>query len=156
MKKVLIALDYDPTAQKVAETGFELAKAMGAEVLLLHVISDPVYYSSRTYSPVMGFGGYMDLDFSSSDITGELRKASENFLDQSKKHLTDANVQTLVKEGNVAAAILETAKELHTDIIVMGSHSRKWLDAILIGSATTKVLHDTTVPLFIIPTKNHN
>ena len=40
MKKVLIALDYDPTAQKVAETGFSLAKTMGAEVILLHVISD--------------------------------------------------------------------------------------------------------------------
>jgi nucleotide-binding universal stress UspA family protein len=46
LKKVLIALDYDPTAQKVAETGYSLAKAMGAEVILLHAISDPVYYSS--------------------------------------------------------------------------------------------------------------
>jgi nucleotide-binding universal stress UspA family protein len=46
LKKVLIALDYDPTAQKVAETGYSLAKTMGAEVILLHVISDPVYYSS--------------------------------------------------------------------------------------------------------------
>ena len=49
MKKVLIALDYDPTAKKVAEVGFEFAKAMGAEVVLLHVISDPVYYSSTDY-----------------------------------------------------------------------------------------------------------
>ena len=31
MKKVLIALDYNPTAQKVAEVGFGIAKAMGAE-----------------------------------------------------------------------------------------------------------------------------
>src|SRR5665648_427725 len=46
MKKVLIALDYDPTAQKVAEVGFSMAKDMNAEVTLLHVISDPAYYSA--------------------------------------------------------------------------------------------------------------
>ena len=33
MKKVLIALDYNPTAQKVAETGYSLAKAMKAKVI---------------------------------------------------------------------------------------------------------------------------
>jgi len=53
VKKVLIALDYDPTAQKVAEKGFVLAKTMGAEVILLHVITDPVYYASTEYSPIM-------------------------------------------------------------------------------------------------------
>ena len=41
-KKVLIALDYNPTAQKVAEVGFSMAKSMNAEITLLHVISDPV------------------------------------------------------------------------------------------------------------------
>ena len=45
LKKILIALDYDPTAKKVAEAGYTLAVAMNAEVTLLHVISDPVYYA---------------------------------------------------------------------------------------------------------------
>ena len=156
MKKVLIALDYDPTAQKIAETGFSIAKAMGAETLLIHVISDPVYYSSTAYSPIMGFGGYTDLDFLESDVIDELKKASEDFLDKSKKHLGDITIQTCVKEGDIAESILEAAKELKADIIVMGSHGRKWLEAIMIGSVTKKVLHHTSVPLFIIPTKKHN
>ena len=63
MKKVLIALDYNPTAQKVAETGFSMAKAMNAEVTLLHVISDLVYYSSAEYSPIMGFTGIMERSY---------------------------------------------------------------------------------------------
>ena len=44
ISKVLIALDYDPTAQKVAEIGFSYAKSMEAEVILLHIIADPIYY----------------------------------------------------------------------------------------------------------------
>ena len=156
MKKVLIALDYNPTAQKVAETGFSMAKAMNAEVILLHVISDPVYYSSTEYSPIMGFTGYMDKVLLQLDSVDGLKNASQLFLDKSKHHLGDKTIQTLVKEGDFAESILKTAKDLHADIIVMGSHSRKWLENIVMGSVTEKVLHHTSIPLFIIPTKKHN
>ena len=118
MKKVLIALDYNPTAQKVAEIGFSMAKSMNAEVILLHVISDPVYYSSTEYSPIMGFNGYMDMGPMQLNSVDELKKASQHFLDKSKQHLGDKTIQTLVKEGDFADSILETAKEVHADIIV--------------------------------------
>ncbi|MFA6949836.1 MAG: universal stress protein [Lentimicrobiaceae bacterium] len=59
MKNVLIALDYDPTAQQVAEKGYELAKSMGARVTLVHVLSNEIYYYSRAYSPIMGFEGFV-------------------------------------------------------------------------------------------------
>jgi nucleotide-binding universal stress UspA family protein len=153
--KALIALDYDPTAQKVAEAGFSMAKAMGAEVVLLHVISDPVYYSSVEYSPIMGFSGYMELDPIQLESVDGLIKASQNFLDKSKEHLGDDTIKTLVKEGDFAETILKTAKSEHADVIVMGSHSRKWLENMVMGSVTEKVLHHTTIPLLIIPTKKH-
>ena len=157
MQKVLIALDYNPTAQKVAETGFSLAQAMGAEVFLLHVISDPVYYSTSEYSPIMGFTGYnMDNDLLRLDNDEDLKKATQHFLDKSKHHLGDETIQTLIKEGDFAESILKAAKEVHADIIVMGSHSRRWLDEILMGSVTETVLHHTPIPLFIVPTKKHN
>jgi nucleotide-binding universal stress UspA family protein len=156
MKKVLIALDYDPTAQKVAEAGFGLAKSMGAETILLHVISDPMYYSSMDYSPVMGFSGYMNLDPLLLNSVDTLKKASMDFLDKSRHHLGDETIQTIVEEGVYSETILETAKKMHADIIVMGSHSQKWLENILLGSVTQEVLHHTTIPLFIVPTKKHS
>jgi nucleotide-binding universal stress UspA family protein len=156
MKKVLIALDYDPTAQKVAESGFLYAKVMGAEVILLHVIADATYYSSLQYSPITGFLAFSDADLSHLLDNDGLKNATKHYLDKVKHHFGDNTVQTLVKEGDYAEAILKTAKELHADIIVMGSHSRKWLDEILMGSVTEKVLRHTTIPLFIVPTKKHN
>ena len=153
MTTVLIALDYGPTAQKVAEIGFTLAKTMGAETILLHVISEPVYYTSREYSPIMGFNGFMEMDPNQLDNIDGLKKASQHFLDKSKHHLDDDSIQTLVREGDFAESILKTAKEVHADIIVMGSHSRRWLDEILLGSVTESVLHHSSIPLFIIPTK---
>ena len=151
--KVLIAIDYNPTAQKVAEAGFSMAKSMNAEVILLHVITDPMFYSTAGYSPIMGFNGYMDMGPIQLDSVDGLKNASLQYLDKSKQHLGDDTIRTMVKEGDFADSILETAKELHADIIVVGSHSRKWLENILMGSVTEKVLHHTSIPLFIVPTK---
>jgi len=154
MKKVLIALDYDPTAKKVAEVGFEFAQTMGAEVILIHVISDPVYYSSTDYSPIMGFTGYLNTDPLQLNTIEVLKTASLNFLDKTRKHLGDNTIQTVVEEGDFAESIIRTAKKLHVDMIVLGSHSQKWLENIVMGSVTEEVLRQSTIPLFIIPTKN--
>jgi nucleotide-binding universal stress UspA family protein len=152
MKKILIALDYDPTAQKVAEQGYSLAKAMEAEVILMHVVADPTYYTTTNFSPIMGYGGFMDIDKFQPTIEN-LKTASLHFLEKAKLHLKDEAIQTTVKEGDIADSILKAAKEVHADIIVMGSHSRKWLENIVIGSVAKDVLNNTKVPLYIIPTK---
>lgn len=145
-KKVMIALDYDETAQKVAEAGYSMAKAMNADTVILHVISEqPVYYSSYTYMRELKV-----------DILSDLKKSTQEFLDKTKRHLGDESIKTVLKEGEIAENIMDTAKELNVDIIVMGTHSRKWLESIILGSQAEKILKMTTIPMFIIPTKNHN
>jgi nucleotide-binding universal stress UspA family protein len=153
MKKVLIALDYDPTAQKIAETGYGLAKAMNAQAVLLHVMSEPVYYSSLNYSPIMGFDGFNSIDTIQPETADTLKKTAQSFLDESKRFLGDESIETVVSSGEFGDAILETAKKLPADIIVLGTHSRRGLDKILVGSVTENVLHHSSIPLFIVPTR---
>jgi nucleotide-binding universal stress UspA family protein len=154
MKKILIALDYNPSAQKIAETGYALAKSMNARVILLHVVSDAAYYSSLNYSPIMGFDSFSNLDILQTDIVEELKKGAQEYLDKSKQHLGDETIQTVIKDGDFGKSILDTATEMNVDIIVMGTHSQRGLDKILMGSVAEKVLHHSSIPLFIIPTKN--
>ena len=153
MKKILIALDYNPTAQQVAETGHKLAKAMKARTILLHVISDATYYSSLNYSPIMGFGGF-SRDTFQIDTAEELKKVAQDYLDKSKQHLRDRMIETVVRKGDFGETILKTATDLDVDIIVMGTHSRRGLEKILMGSVAEKVLHHSLIPLFIIPTRD--
>jgi len=152
MKKILIALDYNPTAQKVAETGFSFGNAMNAEIILLHVIGNSNYYSSLEYSPIMGFSGFTNAGLLEAYDLAGLKQTSQDFLNKSKKHLGDETIQTLIREGDFATSILDVATEFKVDVIVMGSHSRRWLEKILMGSVTEKVLLHSSIPLFIIPT----
>ncbi|MEI6060337.1 MAG: universal stress protein [Bacteroidota bacterium] len=140
-KKVLIALDYDPTALKVAKSGYRIAKAMNAEVLLLHVLRDMFFYSTM----VMNMGPLQ------SDNVLELKDESQNFLDKTIQILRDETIRTLLKEGDFASSILAVAGSVHADIIIMGSHGHKWLKNIARDSVTERVLQQTDIPLFIIP-----
>ena len=83
----------------------------------------------------------------------ELKTAAQCFLDKTKHDLGNEGIQTLVKEGDTVEQILDAAKNTKADIIVMGTHSRKWLENILLGSVAEKVLYQSTIPLFIVPTK---
>ena len=155
MKKILIALNYDPSAQKIAEAGYSLARAMNARVILLHVISDASAYTSLNYSPIMGFDNFNNLNVIEPIITDDLlEKTAREYLDNSKKHLGDENIEKVVKDGDFGNSILDVAAEMNVDVIVMGSHGRSGLDKILMGSVAEKVLHHSSIPLFIIPTRD--
>lgn len=155
LKKVLIALDYDPTAKEVAEKGVALAKSMKADIILLHVIADELYYSVLEYSPVEGFLGFDEEDVMLFTTDGGVKKATKHYLEKMKFYLNDETIETVIEEGRFADRILATAKNINADLIVMGSHSRGWVEELVMGSVTEKVLKKTEIPLYIVPIKKH-
>lgn len=142
INKVLIALDEDPSSKKVAKVGYQMAESMGAEVILVHVVEDLVAYSLS----------YLNMGPLQSDTVVELKDKSQQFLDDTKLLLGNEAIQTLVKEGDFADCIIETAKEYDIDIIVMGSVSKRWFENIVLGSVSERVMKQTTIPMFIVPT----
>jgi nucleotide-binding universal stress UspA family protein len=150
IKNVLIALDYNPTAQKIAELGFAFAAAMQAKITLATIYENYADYTPVIYDPIMGFTGYTESDKISQEL---ILTKSQKFLEKTKKHLGDENISIILKEGSSAEEILNIAKEIKADLIVIGSHSKKWLDKLIIGSTTEKVLKHSKIPMLIIPTK---
>lgn len=156
IKKVLIALDYDRSAKEVAQLGFSIAKAMEGEVILLHVLAEMAYYSTPGYTPILGFSDFSHTQFMEMVDVDGLKKAGKLFLERIKNHLGDESITTIIEEGEVADMVLKTALRAHVDIIVIGSHSRKWLEKVLVGSTAEKVLGQTTKPLLIVPVKEED
>ena len=67
----------------------------------------------------------------------------------------DETIQTVIKDSDFGQSILDTATEMNVDVIVLGTQVRYGLDKILMGSVAQKVLHKSSIPLFIIPTKDY-
>jgi nucleotide-binding universal stress UspA family protein len=150
MKKIIIALDFDQSAGKVAQTGFEIAKGLNADVILLHVVAEPAYYSSNAYSPIMGFTGF---DTPGMDIEQKgLHREAKRFLEEAKKHLGDETIETFVLDGDVTEAIISLVNSLNADMVVMGTHSHRGLEKLLVGNLAEKVMNEIRVPLITVPT----
>jgi nucleotide-binding universal stress UspA family protein len=148
MKKVLIAIDYNPFAQKVAETGVLYARAMHAEICVVHVIAD-IAFTSMEYSPIMGFEG-----FSSDNAYKEMEeqeKEAHRFLEAVVKHLGDSSIQTKVLDGNTSNAILEYAAVYEADLIVMGTQYHHGLEKLITGDIVGKVINHAAIPILVVP-----
>ncbi|MDN3654816.1 universal stress protein [Ferruginibacter paludis] len=156
MKKILIALDYEPSAEMIAETGYKIATALNAEITLLHVIAEPAYYSSLDYSPIMGYSGFMDtIDPALTDtVKDDIKKMAQEFLENSKKHLGNDSIKTIVTEGSFAHSIVDASEGGMADLIVMGSHNRRGLDKLLMENVAEKVIHLSKIPVLVIPIKD--
>jgi nucleotide-binding universal stress UspA family protein len=75
-------------------------------------------------------------------------------LNLEKGHPAYKHIKTEQKEGVFADSILTAAKEIHAHVLVKGSHSRKWLENIVMVSVTERVLFSHQFSLFIVPIKN--
>jgi nucleotide-binding universal stress UspA family protein len=154
MKTILVALDYEPSAQKIAAMGLTFAKAMKAEMILLHVVPESSYYSSLKYSPILGFETLSAINVVETENQPELTKTAEGFLEMIRHNLGDDSITILVKAGDLGENILEVAKSRKADMVVIGTHHKRGIDKILSGSVAEKVFRHSPVPLLIIPVES--
>lgn len=152
MKKIMVALDYDPTAEKIAFTAHKIAKALNAQLLMIHVVADAAYYSEIAYSPIMGFNGFLYPGIDEM-LEKELLQDSKEYLDKWKQHFADDSIQTIVAEGDFTEAVIQTAKEENVDMLVIGTHSRRGLGKLIGGSIAESLLKEITIPVLVIPNK---
>ena len=97
---------------------------MHAEVTLVHVVTDPVYYAAE-YSPIMSYqGAYTE---GTVAVFNDIKKEVWKFLAAVAKHLGDEKIKINVLDGEIEDAIIEYSKSSKPDLIVIGSHRHKGL-----------------------------
>jgi len=152
MKKVLIAIDYNPVSEKVAKAGYQLAQQLNAEVCLIHVVADASYYEI-SYPEFMGYT-HTNPIADHTKMKNDTQKIGENYLNQTVTYLGDSSVKTHLAEGDTVDAILEYSASWGADILVLGTHSRNVMEKIFLGSVVASIIEKTKVPTYLIPVKN--
>ncbi|HSI69069.1 MAG TPA: universal stress protein [Gillisia sp.] len=154
MDKVLIAIDYNPNSQEVAEKGYALAKKMGAEVCLIHVMAQVAHYGMK-YPTFMGYEGY-DAGSVDINVANEMREVTKTYLETAAKHLNDPGITTHLTEGDAARGILNYADQWNADLIVLGTHSHSVLEKLFMGTVASKILEKTKIPVYVVPVKKND
>jgi nucleotide-binding universal stress UspA family protein len=138
---ILVATDGSEHAVRAVEYALRLARALDARVTAVSVIPpwakvagyDAVWYSDTLYKERAHAGAQKQLDMA--------RQAG-------REHAVP--IETVVVEHEqLHSGILETAQARGCDLVVMGSHGRSGLQAMLLGSVTSKVLAHTHIPVLV-------
>lgn len=135
-RRVLAAVDLSSAARPTIDAAEELAALSGGQLRVIHVVEPlPVLESL----PI------------TMDETEVLRR-TEAELERSVWPLIDrSDADRLVRRGPVAETLAQASAEWPADVLVVGSHGKGWVDRVLIGSATERLLNRLPASMLIVP-----
>jgi nucleotide-binding universal stress UspA family protein len=146
IRKIVAAVDGSRTARKAAGYAVDLAGRLKAELILVNVV-DLSALTVRQSVP-----GRKSPTHLVEPIDDYLRQAAEAFMDEIETLAAEVKVRPRrsIRSGKAAREIIREAEKSGADLIVMGSHGRKPLSSMLLGSVALGVLSGTKVPTLII------
>ncbi|MBM3358630.1 MAG: universal stress protein [Betaproteobacteria bacterium] len=143
-KNILVPTDGSELSQRAVQIAVDLAKIHQAKITGIHVIPD--------YHLLIAYEGAFD-PVTEERIEEEAKQRAENYLAFVRKRAEQASVPcdtACETSDHPYDAILKIAEARKCDLIVMTSHGRKGLAAVLLGSETRKVLTHTRIPVLVV------
>ena len=126
---ILLATDFSPGSEQVAERALRLADDSKAKLTLLHVVE----FQGITYNPEFPMPDDLELE-------KYLIESAKKRLQELAEKLGRADAERRVEAGPAKYEICRLAEENNVDLIVVGSHGRRGLQ-LLLGSTANGVLH---------------
>ena len=153
VKKILVATDGSARSEKAADTAIMLAKSCGAELQILSVYNMGSPTSAMDIDP----DSYEEIKEDNMSISKEIEadriKPQKFYVHQISEKAKSESVKTsgIVSVGDADQEILKAAAEGSADLIVMGTRGRSPVVAGIMGSIATKVIHNATIPVLVVP-----
>ena len=141
-KSILVPTDGSEITAKAVETAVAMARAFGAKLVTL-AVKEPFPYSAITEMQPIPPQEFFDAQ----------ERIAVKHLDQVKAACAAAGVECLaaaVEAAHPWESIIDFGKDQGADLIVMASHGRRGVAALLLGSETQKVLTHSTVPVLVV------
>lgn len=142
-KRILLPTDGSNASQRAILSGIEFAKSIGAEVVAM--TATPAFHTFTADSEM--------LEQTPEQYAEASRAHGQRLLDEVLAAARDAGVACTgvqVVSDEPYEAIIHAAREHMCDLILMASHGRKGVKALLLGSETQKVLVHSAIPVLVL------
>ena len=146
LKRILAPVDFSPLSKKAMQYAARLAQQFGAEVHLLHVVEPeipPAFDGFMIAPPVVSNGS----------SAGHVKRLGN--LANSIRETGVPRVNSTVRCGLAAHEIVEAAKELDVDLIVIATHGYTGWKHFCIGSTAERVVRAAPCPVLVVREKEH-
>ena len=136
---ILIAVDGSEFSTNAAKRGIELAEQLSASVTLLCVIDLSIMVTNAA-------GGAID-----SEVFTIYEEEAQAILDKLEKKYPYNKTKKIIVEGVPTETIWRTARSSKADMIIMGTHGRRGLNHLFMGSVAEYVVRHSKIPVLVIP-----
>jgi len=140
MKQILVPTDFSENARKAYPFALNIASKTNSAVTFLLAIEQPFDFAVRVEEKMSALTNYAHNQF--EKLINELKN---------KKPYSLLDIDYKIVPGKTGSVIVNTARELETDLIVMGSKGSSAIKKILFGSVSTSVVSKSAVPVMLIP-----
>jgi nucleotide-binding universal stress UspA family protein len=145
---ILLSTDGSEVARQGVKHGMALARALNAKATVITVTEPlPIYYGSGHAS------GWMPSQEEFDRFDAACEEQAGKLLDEARAMAEEIGISAEflhVPNAHPATAIIETAKSRGCDLIVMASHGRRGLRKLILGSQTSEILVDGSVPVLVV------
>jgi nucleotide-binding universal stress UspA family protein len=142
--RILVPVDGSATSNKGVSEAIAVARLTGGRIKLLHVYE----------APILGFGSEAAL-MRGEDIHDAARTAGRHVLANAAASVKAAGVEVDevlldCEDKRLCDHVVQTARAWHASLIVMGSHGRRGLQRLLLGSDAEQILRTAPVPVLLV------
>jgi nucleotide-binding universal stress UspA family protein len=141
IKKILFPYDLTESATKVIPYVLSVAEAYDSGIYLLHVVDDLQRWG-KLYVP------HPSMDAFEGEASRAANKAMDRMRDEQLKGRS--KVQRKVVSGDPATEILRTIESEDIDLVIMGTHGRRGLEHMIMGSVADNVVKKSGVPVITV------
>ena len=142
---VLLATDFSEAAEAAEAEGLDLARRLGAEVVYVHVGTEPSLYGEGPFGMARVQGVYeAQRRWATDELARRVEGAREG----------GVAARFVLPDGVPHQAIVDTAAKEHADIIVIGTHGRTGLERIVLGSVAERVVRLAPCPVLTVRPRN--
>ncbi|MDP3761463.1 MAG: universal stress protein [Ramlibacter sp.] len=143
-KRILVALDGSETSMRALTASLNLARQGGGRVRLVHVVEELAY-----------LGGFDPYGASSGDLIKVIRENGAKVLATGLAAAGSAGVEadTVLYDNfgeRLSDAVADAAKQWNADLIVVGTHGRRGIGRVLMGSGAEHIIRLSPVPVLVI------
>ncbi|MEG5263584.1 universal stress protein [Pseudomonas sp. JDS28PS106] len=155
IRSMLYATDLGLYAPFVTQHALALARTFSAELYVIHVVEPMGLFAESVLQSYLGEDAWHDLH--SSGVGAFMDAIEQRMLDGFREELGEGNkdlsfIRTVrVVQGEPSSVILEQARELAVDLLVVGSHTRQVKEGASMGRTAARVLQLSDVPVYMVP-----
>ncbi|MGA7780164.1 MAG: universal stress protein [Paraburkholderia sp.] len=144
---ILVALDGSETSARALEAALRLARESGAELQPLYVVDVPVVaYDAPGFDPGIIRDAFME---DGKKLADDALSRMQHDNVRGTPRIVETNLAR--DDSDIAHAILHAAAEFRADLVVMGTHGRRGVRRLMLGSVAERFLHLAQCPVLLIP-----